>query len=174
MSDGYLGKPRVHGQIFGPASANQLTQRPGPEAEPEDPNVWVNYNAFIANLYSHHVFDTDPTYAIWTLRDALETENENSSIREAWILAAAQWIIWDGQSLFKHILSPGKISPEDLQSWRSGPLYEGKQVMSLERWRFWKERFGFIAGEEKVGDECKTVAAKATNMMGSIEENMMF
>lgn len=75
------------------------------EPDDETPEEYVNYHAFIANLYQCHVFNADPTYAIWAMRDALETslEDETQSVRNALVLGAAQWILWNGQGLLAQI-----------------------------------------------------------------------
>jgi Protein of unknown function (DUF3632) len=134
----------------------------------------VNYNAFIANLHEHRIWPTDSTYAIWALRDALETNHKNGTIRDSYILAGAQWILWYGQSLIKQVLFHGDVSSNDLQKWQPGPLYNGKPLLDLPRWRFWKDGFRAITGEEGVSDECKIVAGKVAEMMDSFEKNLTF
>ncbi|KAI9860061.1 MAG: hypothetical protein M1813_006409 [Trichoglossum hirsutum] len=142
--------------------------------EPENPGAWVNYNAFIANLYEYRVWRTEPTYAIWILRDGLETKYEKGNIRDFHVLAAAQWILWNGQSLFKQVLFLGDILSGDTRSWSPGPLYDGEPLLSLHRWHFWRDRFRAIAGEDEVSDECKNVAGKVTDMMDAFEKNLTF
>ena len=46
-----------------------------------------------------------------------------------------------------------------------------KPLLDLPRWRFWKDRFRAITGEEGVSDECKSVTGKVAEMMGSFEKN---
>ena len=150
------------------------------DPDPDDPSKYVNFHAFVANLDERRVFSTDPTWAIWALRDAHEEPHkEQGSIRDAFVLGAAQYILWYGQSLFKQLLFPGDASADDLRCWSPGPLYDGKKCLSLHRWHFWRDSFKAVASQEKeeknqFSQECKMVAAKAAAMMDSLEKNMTF
>ena len=101
-------------------------------------------------------------------------------MRQYYVLAAAQWILWYGQSFFKQVLFLDDENIKHSRAWSPGPLYSGTSALSLHRWRFWKESFRTVAlagkDEEKggYGQECRTVAAKAADMMDSLEKNMMF
>lgn len=69
----------------------------------------------------------------------------------------------------------GDVSSEDKQYWEPGELYDGEPVLSLHRWRFWKDGFKEVAEEtSESSDECKAVTAKAAYMMEAYEKNMMF
>ncbi len=147
--------------------------------DPGYPSKYVNFHAFAANLDERRVFSTSPTWAIWAQRDAHETRQEDQgSIRDAYILAAAQWILWYGQSFFKQIIFREDVSTDTLRMWSPGPLYDGKSFLSLHRWHFWRDSFNAVASEEKgekeFGQECKTVAGKAAALMDSLEKNMTF
>lgn len=148
--------------------------------DPDCLSHYVNFQAFAANLYEYRIFYDGCTWALWAQRDAHEEcRDEPASVRDAWISGAAQWIFWYGQSFFKHVLFPGEISIDDLGAWRPGPLYTGKGLLSLERWHFWRDGFQAAASEEKEEGkgytrECKLVAAKAADMMDSVERNMTF
>jgi hypothetical protein len=37
-----------------------------------------------------------PTFAVWEMRDAFETEETRGQVHQYHIMAAAQWILWDG------------------------------------------------------------------------------
>ncbi|KAK2759837.1 hypothetical protein FQN54_002571 [Arachnomyces sp. PD_36] len=144
-----------------------------PPAE-EEPQTYVNYNAFVANIERCHVFETDPTYAIWAMRDALEKniEDEALCIRDSYIIGAAQWILWNGQKLFAQIKYTGTVFP---QYWSPGELYSGEGLLTIHRWRFWADRFRAMAGEKsECSDECKAVAVKAADMMDAFEKYMTF
>jgi hypothetical protein len=110
----------------------------------DNPLGYVNYHAFIANLFEYRIVATDPTYAISAMRRA-----------------------------FKQILYPGDIR-DDLRPWSAGPLYDGKPLLTLHRWHFWKDGFKAIEGEDERSDECKRVAAKAADLMACIEKNLTF
>lgn len=148
------------------------------DPDPDDPSIYVNFHAFAANLFERRIFRTDPTWAIWAQREAHETgSSEDSSIRAAYVLAAAQWILWSGQSLFKQVISTGDVSHRELQFWTPGPLYGGDSHLSLRRWRFWKGGFTIFAfsgeKEEKAFiRECKKVAAMTAQLMDSLERSM--
>lgn len=148
--------------------------------DPDYPSYYVNFHAFAANLFERRIVPTNPTWFIWVQRDAHETPiEEQGSVRDAYILGAAQWVFWCGQSFFKQILYPGEISTDELRKWSPGPFYSGQTFLSLQRWRFWRDSFNAVACKEKeeengYSEECKTVAGKAANLMDSLEENMMF
>lgn len=114
------------------------------------------------------------------MRDAHEGfPEESGSIRDAYVLGAAQWILWYGQTLFKQLLYSEAVSTNTLRAWSPGPLYDGKKFLSLHRWHFWRDSFKAVAlqgkEEEKgYGQECKMVAVKAEEMMDSLEKNMTF
>lgn len=140
------------------------------DPDPENFNAWVNYNAFLAHLEEFRIWKTDPTYAIWALREGLEEKHENGSLRDCHILAAAQWILWGGQCLFKQVLFPEPH--DDLRPWAAGPLYGGKPLLTLDRWHFWSDSFAAIGKEHGVSEECKNVANKAMDIMVALEKGM--
>ena len=154
------------------------------DPDPEDPEKWVNFHAFAANIYERRILSTDPTWSIWAQRDAHEGDaripkKESGIIRGAYVMAAAQWIFWYGQSLFKQVLYPGDISGTELQHWMPGPLYDGKASLSLHRWHFWRDRFEAVASEatdkkrgKGVSQECKTMAMRAAKLMDALEQSM--
>lgn len=150
------------------------------QPDPEDPSEHINSHAFAANLFERRIFTTDILWAIWALRDAHENpQDEKGRIRDGHVSAAAQWILWYGQSFFKHVLFPGEVSSDDLRSWSPGPLYHGEAHLSLHRWHFWRGRFSAVVSgktgwEKWYSQECKTLAAKAAEMMDSLEKNMTF
>ena len=102
---------------------------------------------------------------MWTLRDARRTSHEEDSIHDSWILAAAQWILWNGQSFFKQVLFLSALSSVKVQSWPPGSLCDGRSDLPLHRWHFWSDRFRDITGENRVINECKTVSWKVLDMM---------
>ena len=57
------------------------------EPDYDFPRQYINFHAFLANLSMRAIFRTDPTFAIWALRDGLETYQPNET--EVWMLAAA-------------------------------------------------------------------------------------
>ena len=73
------------------------------------------------------------------------------------IIAAVQYILWDGLEFSKNLLSHGTIR-EDLV----GSFYSREHRISLRRGHFWKEGVE-KSGEEGSGlrEECRKVAGKA-------------
>ncbi|KAK2736251.1 hypothetical protein FQN57_000849 [Myotisia sp. PD_48] len=143
----------------------------------DNPSEYVNYQAFVANIEACHIFRSDPTYAIWTMRDAFEETHKAGIIRDAYILGAAQHILWSGQYVFQQLLFPGDISDSDRRKWSPGPLYRGDGVeplLTLHRWHFWANSFKAVAMEKNSSDECKAVAKKAASLMNFIERDMTF
>jgi len=151
--------------------------------DPEKPRNYVNFHAFASNLFERRVIHTSPTWAIWAQRDAFEGREpyrERPGVPDdIYILAAAQWILWYGQSIFKQVLFPGEVSSDHLRKWNPGPLYDGKAHFTLHRWHFWRVGYNAVASSEKekkkgYSQECKNVAAKAAAMMDALEKNMTF
>lgn len=159
-----------------------LTIGPGPEAE-ETPLEWVNYHAFLAQLEAAGVWTARmPTFAVWEMRDAFEMEpggdgKDQDQLHLYHVMAAAQWILWDGQELFKHMANPLPVSDVDAQIWRLGDRCTSSSVpvVSLARWQFWKE--GFKAAGYEYGQgyhECKDLSGRAAALMDVIEKTMSF
>ena len=151
--------------------------------EPDTQREYINFHAFAANLYERRIFRTDPTWAIWMHRDVFESRNplahQHGCSRDIYVLVAAQWILWSGQSLFKQLIYPGEISSEMMRWWSPGELYDGKPDLSLHRWHFWRDGYNAVAssgneGGTGYGQESKDVATKAAAIMDALEKNMSF
>ncbi|KAJ5780218.1 hypothetical protein N7457_005378 [Penicillium paradoxum] len=144
----------------------------------EDPCAYVNCHAFLARLFEARIFQPDANFAVWTMRDSLEKDLSkiDIQIRSAWILAAAQWILWQGRTMFNQI-APSVISrtkPIYSSMWAGGPLYHGDSTLSMQRWRFWKESFRKISEGSDVTDECKDAAAQSVKLMDAYESVLRF
>ena len=136
-------------------------------------SYYVNFHAFAANLFEYRIFSNDCTWAIWALRDAHEGgrgQKETGSMRDMYVLAAAQWILWYGQSFFKHIIYPGEIDKDTLRSWKPGPLYTSTKFLSLHRWQFWKDSFknvasgGWVEEKGRHSQERRSVSTKSLSL----------
>lgn len=140
----------------------------------------MNFHAFAANIFERRITSTDPTWAIWAQRDAHEGRKRSSSVHnEIYVLAAAQWIVWYGQTFFKQVILPKEVSDDDLQMWTPGPLYDGKAHLTLNRWHFWRDGYLAVAcsgkfEEKGYSQECRSVAAKAAALMDALEKSMTF
>jgi hypothetical protein len=138
----------------------------------------VNINAFKANLFATGVWGTSPGQSIKMLCDAFETRKpEEAWERDCKVMAAAQWILWHGQTLFKLIIYDYlEETPGEGSNWGLGSELEGSKMLprSVERWRFWKAGFEAVGSELDASDECKKIASRAAVLMGSFEESMLF
>ncbi|KAF7719551.1 DUF3632 domain-containing protein [Penicillium ucsense] len=185
---------------FEPLRLSMHNSYKGPNAS--NPTHYINYNSFLAHLYSHRIFPTDPTYALWAMRAAFEDDrdSEPAELRSAWVLGAAQWILWNGQGLFQLVMEPAlfDVTLETWpalrreQAWGVGRWYEGRGEggLSLERWRFWRGGFGQVetgvgdglgdgdadadGGNDGFSEECRVVAGRARELMEGFERNMRF
>ena len=122
-------------------------------------------NAFAARLLKLDAISWT-VFGIWELREALE---EPSEIPQGGfhVRAAAEWIKNSGVFLYEVAIN-GTEGHEECLLAATGPLYRGTNVVCLERWDFWKCRFGYIG--EKAGDCTKQVALRARREMELIEE----
>lgn len=105
------------------------------------------------------------------------SEEENHSqdspeIRDAWVLGAAQWILWNGQQLFK------------LVHWReelgtSSELVErhqdesGNPVPLKNCWDNWKHGFDRVVSSGSYGEECIDVCRRVVEIMCTLERAMV-
>lgn len=137
----------------------------------------MNYNSFVAYLHEQRVFGCDPTYAIWAMRFALETDlsSKDKEVRSTFVLGAAQWILWYGQSLFKLTSQPDLFegASNEWKGWEPGPLYHGKASLFLDRWQFWKRRFGDIINGGDVTEECREVNRRVIDLIETFERTML-
>lgn len=146
---------------------------------------YVNYQAFLANFMEVGVWLPGPSSALYAMRGAFEKEchekDNNPAIRDAWVLGAAQWILWNGQGLYKLVLWPGDVYVPSEHGWRASGSMDQKteemqQVIKLQNWYTWKAGFREIAGSSngEVGGKCRILAAKAADMMDILERGMLF
>ncbi|GES64670.1 hypothetical protein ATEIFO6365_0009015900 [Aspergillus terreus] len=137
-------------------SPTSVSENPTEEATA----AWVSLNAFAARLFTLDSISW-PNFAVWTLRSALEEELPGRKL-ECDVKAAAQWIVRCGSTIFRHT-----ATAIETKSFRGGSLYNGPPCISMERWTFWKQRFGEIsASEESLRETC----LMATNVMENIEK----
>ena len=137
----------------------------------------INFHAFHANFEEQGVGGSLPTWAIWLMRDAFETTQQGDKLNTL-VLAAAQYILWSGQTMFRYVLYSQNIEKEDLRSWGPGPSYQGTAAIDLPRWQFWKQGFRDIASREvregELGNECNDVSRRAAEIMDVLERNISF
>jgi Protein of unknown function (DUF3632) len=144
----------------------------------QDPSRWVNYQAFLANLLATGVFHQQhPILLFHAMEGACEDphdhEKESPAERDAWVLGAAQWILWYGQGLFKLILWPGDWYDDEKRRHEACRWPDEKwRQFTLRNWHAWRDRFRHVAGSDGFGYECKTVAGKAADTMDVLERGM--
>ncbi|OGM47135.1 hypothetical protein ABOM_003885 [Aspergillus bombycis] len=126
---------------------------------------WINLNAFAARLLKLDAISWT-IFGIWELREALE---EPSGILGGGfhVRAAAEWIKHSGVFLYGAAIQ-GTEGHEECLSAATGSLYPGTNVVCLERWQFWKCRFGYIG--EKADDCTKQAILRAKRGMELIEQ----
>ncbi|KAJ9654992.1 hypothetical protein H2198_006037 [Neophaeococcomyces mojaviensis] len=141
------------------------------------PEAWMNLNSFLALLTSKH---TPPPpcfdfflYAIWCLRDALET-SQNPETTNAIIPAAAAWIDVPGSGTMIYN-STRKWQPDAKTGApaRTGPLWEEggtprEHGFSKERWLFWQQRFGQVGDDKNLSQDARDTARSTVVKMKEI------
>ncbi|KAJ5105411.1 hypothetical protein NUU61_002758 [Penicillium alfredii] len=166
-----LEEPSISPKFMSGPGLNGLYQRSQRFDREREIRFEGNFSAFLAHVSSAHIGRHDPSDALMTMQNALETplDGETLADRKLEIITAAQYILWDGQGLFKHALCP---YPNDGRGdWKPGLLCIGEHGLTLERWRFWKKKFERItAGDSGVDEECREVSRKAVVLMDAIEE----
>ncbi|KAK1765201.1 hypothetical protein QBC33DRAFT_571765 [Phialemonium atrogriseum] len=151
--------------------------QPREESDPEySSDRFVNYVAFVANVLAIGIFRPWSRTPLSILSRALERRHneETPEVRDAWVLGAAQLVLWHGQGLFKLVLSPEDLVEDDkVPRWLVGEPEEHGPI-ELERWVLWRDRFNEVAGNETYGAECRDVAKKAAEIMDVIKRSMLF
>ena len=115
---------------------------------------------------------TFKTFALWTMRSALEHPGvervEMDQPFTAYLQAAAAWIEVCGPQIYRW----DDVYPHGLREGapgRGGPLWQGAHGFCSGRWRLWRERFGQIAGEQGFEPEMSKAAERAEIAMRDIE-----
>jgi len=152
---------------------------PDPSEEGFTTDRFVNFQAFKANLLDIGAWLPSAAPVMHTMRLILDGyhEEEPQEIQDAWILGAAQWILWNGQLLFKLILYPGDIWDKSnlkdrVPAESDNPDWIDR--LTLGKWHVWRQKFVEASTSKNHGRECKDVALRAAEMMTSIEKGMLF
>ncbi|KAL4941679.1 hypothetical protein BDV06DRAFT_222887 [Aspergillus oleicola] len=144
----------------------------------EDAQEWPNLSAFFAHLNAARIQSDTNLFAVWAMRDAFEKEPEKvftfSGEKDQCIIAAAQYILWNGQNLLKATQYNDDTDEDDLRRWNKGDLYDGEAGLTLRRWRFWKAGFHAARKDSGLGDEASDVARRAASLMEALEGSMLF
>ncbi|OBT70328.1 hypothetical protein VE03_00197 [Pseudogymnoascus sp. 23342-1-I1] len=141
--------------------------RMDPGDDDATPERFVNFHSFLAHLINSGLWLATPEDAVQTMCRALEEshEKESTEIQDAWVMGAAQWILWGGQVLFESLLWP--YGDENT-------IGGGKDA--LVKWHTWKNEFRKVSEDDGHGhgEECKGVAKKAADIMEALEKGMLF
>lgn len=130
---------------------------------------WVNINAFAARLTASRTADFS-LYAIWTMRDALETpaaRTKNKTL-DGHVQAGCAWIQYAGEYLYQCEESWEK-DPRKGDPARGGSLWEGKSGFCKERWSLWRERIEELGKEKGLQEETRKAATGAAERMRQLE-----
>ncbi|KAH8201702.1 hypothetical protein TruAng_004140 [Truncatella angustata] len=134
---------------------------PGDRAETsnaEHTSRWINVNAFYANMHAQG----------WRLSASctramkyafISTPKTDYQALECHVVAAAQWMLYAGQSIFQSSLYP----PEETV------LGEEAQHWSLDTWTQWKVGFSNAANETNLMDGTRDIAKRAVTLMDVLE-----
>lgn len=151
----------------------------GAEPTPCSAQQWISLNSYAARLLGLRLGHWTHL-AVWTLMTALEQPPKvyRSSLNCA-VAAAAEWIIHSGYFIFERITElgtdgrSGERRGEGDESSRVsvGPLFKGKAGLTMERWHFWKQRFGEV--RKLLDAQAKKKAIKAQMKMKKIEQKRL-
>ncbi|KAL5114832.1 hypothetical protein ACEQ8H_007261 [Pleosporales sp. CAS-2024a] len=156
------------------ACRETYNDQPSPESPfPLEGIAWSNLNYFLALLTGTRLVD-NAIFAIWAMREALETKLEDDetctalSKYDLYVPAAAVWIL--GAHAVLHDKEED-VTPKDEKHGnpaRGGELWHGKAEFSKQRWHFWKNRFATIVGQADDGLS-ETVRAIVKDAVGVME-----
>lgn len=136
--------------------------------------AWANMNYFFARITDKGLQDLS-IYAIWALRDALETDHQDdreataAQKYDAHVPAASAWITGAGRTLFTKKVDLTPTDPKQGNPAKGGELWKGKPEFSQQRWLFWKERFASIAGMDNVREYTRNIAKTSVQEMERAE-----
>jgi Protein of unknown function (DUF3632) len=132
----------------------------------------LNLTSFIARLIGVGLINP-LNFALWELRDALETKIDSKEMVSCKVSAASEWIIRCGKRLYKETLQRDVERLDAMQRDeavpKGGPLYNGRPGFCRERWQFWKRRFSKVKGE--VDEAAAKMALEAVSAMERIEKD---
>lgn len=98
---------------------------------------------------------------------------DTREIRDACVLGAAQWILWNGQQLFKllHWREELGTSSVLLEKHRDE---DGNPIPRTDCWNEWKRGFEGVIASGTYGEECVDVCKRVVEIMTTLEKVMVF
>ncbi len=128
-------------------------------------------HAVLAKLYAEaSEIEKLDVQGLFALIDALEWELDYAALDDL-VPAAAVWVVFAekavkfnsvGYAQHQHDGGTGRLP------WSVGPLWKGRRGFSLERWGFWRERFGVVRAVEGVANFTRGWADRAWIAMGDV------
>ncbi|KAI5917996.1 hypothetical protein F4810DRAFT_694175 [Camillea tinctor] len=144
----------------------------GSSFKSEEVSRWISQHAFMALVFASGK-DNLSLFALWVMRDAFEGSNTPEST-DADAAAAAQWILYAGQTLFRFVQLPELCDSHELNLTDPGPLYTGEKGFTVKRWRFWIEGFSRVADRTDSHEEVRKLAQDAKVLMEAMEATSPF
>ncbi|ETS76988.1 hypothetical protein PFICI_10862 [Pestalotiopsis fici W106-1] len=180
-SDFWFCLPRFFGQL------NELNSWRGLyDCVVDDPKdlytagEWASVNSFQSLWYNdqplpvacedvegYSFFSPHPQHGLGMLRTALEITPKHVSLNQV-VPAAAVWIVNAGRKFHERCrlnkdLGADRISRRPYQV--PDEFYKGEDTYNLDRWKFWKSRFGELQNDETLEESTRQWAARAYTAM---------
>ncbi|OBT80655.1 hypothetical protein VF21_00499 [Pseudogymnoascus sp. 05NY08] len=140
-----------------------------------EPAQYVNHQAFLSLIMDGGFWIPTTRTVLYVMSRTFEGshENETSDIRDAWIMGAAQWILWTGQSLIKLHLDPiGQMRHKGTPIQNIEVIITTKPI-TLQMWHTWTSEFRKASESDQFGEECRDVAKRAADLMEALEKAML-
>ena len=89
------------------------------------------------------------------MRDTFEPgcEKQSPAVRDAWVIAVAQWILCSGQKLFKLTLRP-RVARSD-----------GLETLTPGIWQDWRNEVHGVTNSDEASEECRIAATRAARLV---------
>ncbi|UNI22578.1 hypothetical protein JDV02_008454 [Purpureocillium takamizusanense] len=169
-------KTRVWSELpmLGPNMRDAWNMRPmfdGSDRDNEAIREWISLNSFAARMFGAKLQSWD-NFAIWELRSGLEEPPLSTpSAKETSLATACEWFTHAGEELHRQGRGRGRqLEAMEERALKPGQLFSsGRPGLSDERWRFWRERIGVLAGTAGSG-QLKERAQAVLDKMKDLEE----
>ena len=148
-----------------------------PSGDPEALRIRkYNFVAFSARLTQSGVADRSLHFSIVDFQSALEVEPDYRSKvyhkqgpqMDLYVPFPVIWLLLCGDVIFSHCRNPGPPSTL-IQVKDRKRNWKGASGFSIERWNFWKKRFGEIKGHDQASKKTKELATEGETLMNRIE-----
>jgi hypothetical protein len=129
---------------------------------------WLGVNSFLGRLGDESI-----SFGLWELRNGLEGLNDETEpapepVINTRILVATEWIIQGGRGILRQsLLNSYSHESTGGDPWCAGPLFPGARGFNLERWGFWKRRFGEL--RKTAIESCQKPIDEAVELMAALE-----